>query len=90
MGKTALRRIELKKWFQDEIVAKSKCKCGESHPACIDFHHKDPLEKDNKLSNLVHNLRSKERILAEVAKCEVLCSNCHRKEHYAENEKFLR
>lgn len=30
-------------------------------------------------------LQSKKRIFAEIAKCEILCANCHCKEHYKED-----
>lgn len=26
------------------------CKCGESDPACLDFHHKDPSKKEADLT----------------------------------------
>lgn len=31
---------------------------------------------------MVHNGSSKEKILAEIGKCTVLCSNCHKKFHW--------
>jgi hypothetical protein len=80
------RRKERKRWFKEEIVAKSACiRCGESHIACLDFHHKDPSEKEFGLGFMLSLNKNKEQILAEIAKCEVLCSNCHRKLHWEEN-----
>lgn len=74
-------------WF-DELKAKLSCsRCSEAHPACLDFHHKNPSLKEGSLTNLVHLGWSKERILAEIARCEVLCSNCHRKLHWKERKK---
>lgn len=58
------------------------CKCGENHPACMDFHHVNPDEKIHEVSMMVHNGYPLETIKIEIAKCLVLCSNCHRKEHY--------
>jgi hypothetical protein len=57
-------------------------RCGESHPATLDFHHRDPNEKDFLLSSAARNGWGKERILREIEKCDVICSNCHRKEHW--------
>ena len=36
------------------------------------------------ISDAVRLAWSKKRILAEAAKCEVLCANCHAKHHAAE------
>lgn len=53
--------------------------CGGSFdPICMDFDHR-PGEL--KLFNLAHAQQktiSMEKILAEIAKCDVVCSNCHR------------
>jgi len=58
-------------------------KCGENHPATLDFHHKGLDAKTENISVMVFN-RTWKRVLAEIAKCEVLCANCHRKEHYVD------
>lgn len=57
------------------------CDCGVSYGDHIyDFHHLDPSTKDFKLSQLrSHTL---ETIRAELDKCVLLCSNCHRDRHY--------
>lgn len=57
--------------------------CGEDHVACLDFHHNDPAEKDGIISESPRRW-GKKKILAEIAKCTVLCSNCHRKLHWDE------
>lgn len=51
--------------------------CGEKNILCLDFHHTDPSQKEYKISAI--KSRSWEKMLAEIDKCEVLCSNCHRK-----------
>ena len=59
---------------------KLNCKnCGESDQACLDFHHRNPKEKDFNVSRGLEF--SRKTILKEIAKCDVLCSNCHRKLH---------
>ena len=57
-------------------------KCGEDHIACLDFHHQNPEEKEHNIAWMLAFGFSKEAILAEIDKCIVLCSNCHRKEHF--------
>lgn len=55
--------------------------CGYS--TCIDaldFHHKDPTEKDFGISHKGVTL-SLAKMKKEVDKCSLLCSNCHREVH---------
>lgn len=76
-------RKEKKRWV-DEIKSTLKCeKCGENHIATLDFHHIDPNEKE---FGIARNYFSKEKILKEIEKCVVLCSNCHRKLHWEEKQ----
>src|SRR5690606_37840474 len=78
------RQDEKRAWFK-EFKKTLKCsRCPETHPAALDFHHKDPSKKEISLGKVLARGWSKARILAEIAKYEVLCSNCHRKLHYEE------
>ncbi|KKN80381.1 hypothetical protein LCGC14_0329740 [marine sediment metagenome] len=52
--------------------------CGESEPCCLDFHHRDPITKFKSVSKLTVGY-SWEWVEQEIKKCDVLCSNCHRK-----------
>ncbi len=80
------RDKKIKLWLK-EYKATLKCeKCEENHPACLDFHHINP--KDKKFSiGRIKDFMSRRVLKAEIAKCRVLCSNCHRKEHYEQKEK---
>lgn len=60
------------------------CPCGERHPACLDFHHRDPKSKEFYITIAAKRGWAWSRIAAEVEKCDVLCSNCHRKLHWNE------
>ena len=60
-------------------------KCGENHIATLDFHHKDPSTKDSNISQAFGKGWSLERVKREAKKCQVLCSNCHRKLHHNED-----
>lgn len=72
-------------WFE-EYRATLKCQfCGEDHPACLDFHHRNPDEKEATIVKKVKHW-SIERLKKEIAKCDVLCSNCHRKHHWNERK----
>lgn len=64
---------------------KLRCEeCGESHIACLDFHHLDPAQKDISVGEMISRGDSVRKIAAEIDKCAVLCANCHRKLHYEE------
>ncbi len=69
--------------FYSQLKATSECaQCGENHPATLQFHHRDPQKKEFNLGKAVSDGYSIDRIKKEVAKCTVLCANCHAKEHY--------
>ena len=71
-------------WFV-ELKRKLVCaRCGEAHPGCLQFHHPDPKEKEISVSDAVRRGWSRERIITELQKCEVLCANCHAKHHARE------
>lgn len=81
LEKRKQQRLE-KQRFVEELKAKLCCsKCSEDDPCCLDFHHEDQSKKEFALYQAVSRNYSKSRILAEIKKCTVLCSNCHRKEH---------
>lgn len=54
--------------------------CSETDPRALDFHHKNPQDKKGQILILWHNL-GKQVAMEEIAKCELLCANCHRKCH---------
>jgi hypothetical protein len=52
--------------------------CGGRFPQCaMDFDHRDPSSKVSAVTRTVGRA-SVERILAEAAKCDIVCVNCHR------------
>lgn len=77
------RRAETGEWYKTFKSTLSCTQCGESHRACIEFHHTDN-DKEDSVARIANTATSPRAILREVAKCMVLCSNCHRKLHYAE------
>ena len=77
------KQRKLLKAYILDVRKSSKClRCGESRWYVLDFHHRDPKEKDDNITNLVYCSGSKKRIDAEIAKCDILCANCHREIHY--------
>ena len=52
--------------------------CGFDNPLALEFHHRNPKEKEVNIGAITRIGWGKERILKEISKCEVLCANCHR------------
>lgn len=51
--------------------------CGVNYPPHVmDFDHREGTEKHKPVSRLLNN--SWKRIKDEIAKCDLVCSNCHR------------
>ena len=60
-----------------EIKQASGCvDCGENNHIVLDFDHL--RDKKYNISQMVHEGFSWVAIMKEVAKCEVVCANCHR------------
>jgi transcription elongation factor Elf1 len=59
--------------------------CGEAHPACLQFHHRNREEKSFTISHLIARTHvSIDRLKKEIDKCDILCGNCHAKLHWQE------
>ena len=56
-------------------------KCGNTKAYLLDFHHKDPKEKEDALATIAKNYNF-ELYFSELEKCDLLCANCHREFHY--------
>lgn len=72
-----------------------KCKkCGENRLHLLDFHHVDPKEKVNLISNIIrmygYGNKSTELAKKEADKCVLLCANCHRDFHHLERENNIK
>ena len=56
--------------------------CGRTFPYFVmQFDHRDPREKKYLVSQMVGRTGT-ETILAEVRKCDIVCTNCHRERTY--------
>lgn len=68
-----------KKRVVDEAKNKPCMDCGHPYPVvCMDFDHRDGDQKLDCVAILLQRNRTLQVILDEIAKCDVVCSNCHR------------
>jgi hypothetical protein len=75
---------ELRQWL-GEYKSTLQCKeCGISHPAVLQFHHRDRTEKSFNIADVSRNAGGIKQLMDEVKKCDVLCVNCHAKLHWRE------
>lgn len=72
--RTQKRNVE----FLQEEKLKRGCECCgyKKHPCALDFDHIDPTTKKRDVSKM--HTTNLETLAREMAKCQVLCANCHR------------
>jgi hypothetical protein len=67
--------------YISDIKASGCICCGETTKCCLDFHHLCREDKDAAIAKMATKKLAPRRIIAEIKKCVVVCSNCHRKIH---------
>jgi len=59
--------------------------CKKTFPQYVyEFHHLDPSKKDVNPSGAL--VRSEKNMWAELSKCVMLCSNCHKIRHHGQDD----
>jgi len=75
----------IRTYIYNYLSERSCIKCGETEIACLQFDHRDPSKKLFNIANSGNRCYSQEKINAEIAKCDILCANCHAKKTAIEN-----
>jgi hypothetical protein len=76
-------RILLTKRLIRQAKAKPCADCGVMYPYYVmDFDHRPGSDKTSNLTKLAQRGASREVLLAEIAKCDVVYANCHRERTY--------
>jgi hypothetical protein len=93
-GKSAGRRAKEKRAYaarkirNREYVYRDKLKgcsrCPERRPNCLDYHHLDKIAKRGAISRIANEGRTLQILVDEIAKCILLCANCHRVEEHGD------
>jgi len=79
--KTLERKKQIRTYLQ-KYKTFFGCKyCSENNHVCLEFHHKNPQDKKYAIGSA---LISWTKTLNELIKCEVVCSNCHKKLHFSD------
>lgn len=61
--------------------------CGyKKSTAALELHHIEPLEKEFAISSVLANCISWKRIVDELRKCVLVCSNCHKEIHFCDRD----
>jgi hypothetical protein len=81
LAKNQRRKVEMRAIVAAYKAGKHCKNCPEDNPRCLDFHHMDPKTKETCIALVAHRGWGLKRVMAEIAKCVLICSNCHRKEH---------
>ena len=75
----AYKRRE-QEWFKS-VKSQAVCaSCGHDVYEDLDYHHIDPNTKIACVSDMLGTY-GRPKVIAEMAKCEVLCKKCHRNHH---------
>ena len=74
----AYRLVILEKLY-DYLIEHPCVGCGETDPIVLEFDHREQSEKEFDISRKMTNGASWEKLLIEIAKCDVRCANCHRR-----------
>ena len=80
-----------------ELKGSMCCKCGyDKALAALDWHHRDPTEKEHQASQLFHQTmptslsKTAVKCWLELFKCDLVCANCHREIHDELNYSHLK
>ena len=75
------RLIERNRLFIREYLQQHSCKdCNHNDWRVLEFDHLPEYKKYNDISELIS--LSTDRLKNEIAKCEVVCANCHNLRSY--------
>jgi hypothetical protein len=82
-ARTAANNVRFRARNREKLrayLAASKCAdCGISDFAVLELDHRDPRDKRHDISELAQHAGSLAALVREIAKCDVVCANCHRR-----------
>jgi hypothetical protein len=80
LAKMATQRQEALQWVIGLKQTQGCARCRNTDPEVLHFHHLHG--KKGHISTMIYTGLPLDKIKTEISKCELLCANCHRKEHW--------
>lgn len=63
--------------------------CKIQDPRVLEFHHLDATQKEFSIADYYYSQYGIKKLELEIAKCAVICANCHRILHAEERKKAI-
>lgn len=84
-------RIALRAYIRDAKTGKPCADCAVAYPHYVmQFDHREGTKKLFDIGVYVRNNSSLARLQAEIAKCDLVCSNCHAERTYSRGQRFAK
>lgn len=75
-------------WLDSLKEGKECADCGRTYPPYVmEWDHMPGTEKKLVLADVRRSTHARQRILDEIAKCELVCANCHRERTFGPGRK---
>lgn len=92
IDKAKKRNIESNQRKQDfvgDYLKNHPCiDCGETNILVLEFDHKSREDKEDDIAWMLKRRLSFQKVIKEIAKCEIRCANCHRIKTAKENNSW--
>ena len=75
----ANERLDRNRQFLWNYLKENPCPCGETDPVVLEFDHRDGTDKKGNVCEMASRGLALKTVIDEIAKCDVLCANCHRR-----------
>lgn len=71
-------RTGLNEWYRTLKDGRPCSDCGGVfHYSAMEWDHRPGVAKFSELSSIITKTNSRRRVLEEIAKCDLVCANCH-------------